>query len=26
LPNDRRLWPRPAFLAHHRERFAGEGG
>ena len=23
LPNDRRLWPHPAFLEHHRERFAG---
>jgi putative restriction endonuclease len=23
LPQDRRLWPHPAFLAHHREQFAG---
>jgi putative restriction endonuclease len=23
LPDDRRLWPHPAFLAHHREGFAG---
>lgn len=26
LPKDRRLWPHPAFLAHHRERYAGVGG
>jgi putative restriction endonuclease len=25
LPKDRRQWPHPAFLAHHRERFAGAG-
>ncbi|WP_214475191.1 HNH endonuclease [Mesorhizobium sp. dw_380] len=23
LPSDRKLWPHPAFLAHHREQFAG---
>ena len=23
LPPDRKLWPHPAFLAHHREQFAG---
>lgn len=23
LPSDRKLWPHPAFLAHHREAFAG---
>lgn len=23
LPSDRKLWPHPAFLQHHRERFAG---
>lgn len=23
LPPDRKLWPHPAFLAHHREKFAG---
>ena len=24
LPDDRRLWPHPRFLAHHRDRFAGK--
>jgi putative restriction endonuclease len=24
LPTDRRLWPHPTFLAHHREAYAGE--
>ena len=24
LPNDRRLWPHPAFVAHHREIYAGK--
>ena len=23
LPNDERLWPRPAFMAYHRELYAG---
>ncbi len=23
LPDDRKLWPHPAFVVHHRERFAG---
>jgi putative restriction endonuclease len=24
LPSERRLWPRPAFMSHHRELYAGE--
>jgi hypothetical protein len=24
LPDDRRIWPHPAFLAHHRELYVGK--